>query len=107
MDLAGGRRGFAGVGVTLGMWWTYFTMPSAEVLHIFRSAKAFAWGYGHLPVFMSIAATGAGLHVAADYLKQTAGERPMKEQRARSTSMPSPPFWRWCCRRRSTSSGCS
>ena len=74
MDLAGGRRGFAGVGVTLGMWWTYFTMPSAEVLHIFRSAKAFAWGYGHLPVFMSIAATGAGLHVAADYLQQTAGE---------------------------------
>lgn len=66
--------GFAGMGLTFGMWWTYFTMPSAEVLHIFRSAKAFAWGYGHLPVFMSIAATGAGLHIAADCLQQTAGE---------------------------------
>jgi len=38
--------GFAGMGVTFGMWWTYFTMPSAEVLHIFRSAKAFAWATG-------------------------------------------------------------
>ena len=27
--------------------------------------RGFAWGYWHLPLFMSIAATGAGLHVAA------------------------------------------
>ncbi len=54
----------AGTGLTFGMWWVYFTMPSGKVLHRFRE-RGFAWGYWHLPLFMSIAATGAGLHVAA------------------------------------------
>ena len=54
----------AGVGLTFGMWWVYFTVPSGKVLHRYRR-RAFFWGYVHIPVFMSIAATGAGLHVAA------------------------------------------
>ena len=54
----------AGTGLTFGMWWVYFTMPSGKVLHRYRE-RGFAWGYWHLPLFMSIAATGAGLHVAA------------------------------------------
>jgi low temperature requirement protein LtrA len=57
----------AGTGLTFGMWWMYFMVPSAEVLHVHRE-RAFPWGYGHILIFGSIAATGAGLHVAADYI---------------------------------------
>jgi len=54
----------AGVGLTFGLWWTYFLLPAGVILHQYRD-KAFIWGYGHLLVFASIAATGAGLHVIA------------------------------------------
>jgi low temperature requirement protein LtrA len=57
----------AGTGLTFGLWWMYFTVPSAEVLRVHRE-RAFPWGYGHMLIFGSIAATGAGLHVAADYI---------------------------------------
>lgn len=55
--------GLAGVGLTFGMWWTYFVIPYGDLLH--HRARSFGWGYGHLPLFASIVATGAGLHVAA------------------------------------------
>ena len=54
----------AGVGLTFGMWWTYFVVSFAEVLDIHRR-RAFVWGYGHIVIFAAIAAMGAGLHVAA------------------------------------------
>lgn len=54
----------AGVGLTFGLWWTYFLLPAGAILHRYRD-KAFVWGYGHLLVFASITATGAGLHVIA------------------------------------------
>ena len=57
----------AGTGLTFGMWWMYFTIPSAQVLRLHRE-RAFPWGYGHILIFGSIAATGAGLQVAATYL---------------------------------------
>jgi low temperature requirement protein LtrA len=57
----------AGTGLTFGLWWIYFTVPSADVLHAHRE-RAFPWGYGHILIFGSIAATGAGLHVAAYYI---------------------------------------
>jgi low temperature requirement protein LtrA len=57
----------AGTGLTFGLWWTYFTVPAADVLHVHRE-RGFPWGYGHLFIFGSIAATGAGLHVAATYI---------------------------------------
>ncbi len=57
--------GVAGVGLTFGIWWTYFTLPAAEVLHHYRDARVFVWGYGSMVVFAAIAAVGAGLHVAA------------------------------------------
>jgi len=56
--------GLAGVGLTFGMWWMYFVIPYGDLLHRFRE-RSFGWGYGHLPLFASLAATGAGLHVAA------------------------------------------
>lgn len=57
----------AGVALTFGMWWTYFVIPWADILHHHRE-RSFFWGYGHMLIFSSIAATGAGLHVAQYYL---------------------------------------
>jgi low temperature requirement protein LtrA len=61
----------AGTGLTFGMWWMYFTIPSAQVLRTHRE-RAFPWGYGHILIFGSIAATGTGLQVAAAYLNDEA-----------------------------------
>lgn len=58
----------AGVVLTFGMWWTYFVMPWAEILHHHRE-RSFFWGYGHILIFASLAATGAGFHVAQYYLE--------------------------------------
>jgi len=58
----------AGIGLTFGIWWMYFAIPFGEVLHAKR-ARAFSFGYGHLPIFAGIAATGGGLRVAAEYLE--------------------------------------
>jgi low temperature requirement protein LtrA len=60
--------GVAGTGLTFGMWWTYFLIPSAGILQAHRE-RVFAWGYGHILIFTAIAATGAGLHVAASYIE--------------------------------------
>ncbi|CAN5229401.1 low temperature requirement protein A [soil metagenome] len=54
----------AGVGLTFGLWWSYFIIPSGAVLAK-RRARSHVWGYSHILVYASIAATGAGLHVAA------------------------------------------
>ncbi|MET1051968.1 MAG: low temperature requirement protein A [Mycetocola sp.] len=54
----------AGTGLTFGLWWNYFVLPSGRVLARYRE-RSWAWGYGHMVIFASIAATGAGLHVAA------------------------------------------
>jgi low temperature requirement protein LtrA len=63
--------GLAGVGLAFGMWWMYFVIPSGELLHRFRN-RSFGWGYGHLFLFSSLAATGAGLHVSALFLEHEA-----------------------------------
>ena len=56
--------GIAGVTLTFGMWWIYFVMPCGDILAR-RRARSFGWGYGHIPLFGSVVAAGAGLHVAA------------------------------------------
>lgn len=53
----------AGTGLTFGMWWVYFALPSGPLLHRHRG-RAYAWAYLHIPLFMAVAATGAGLQVA-------------------------------------------
>lgn len=55
---------FAGVGLAFGLWWNYFITPSAPILTRHRNRAVF-WCYGHLVSYAAIAATGAGLHVAA------------------------------------------
>jgi low temperature requirement protein LtrA len=54
----------AGVGLAFGCWWMYFAVPWADPLVRHRE-RAFPFGYGHLVIFASLAATGAGVRVAA------------------------------------------
>ena len=61
----------AGIGLTFGMWWMYFAVPWGDVLRRHRNRSA-AWGLGHFLLFGSVAATGAGLHVAAYFLEGSA-----------------------------------
>lgn len=58
----------AGIGVTFALWWVYFGVPFAELLHLHRG-RSFGFGYLHIPLFAAIAAVGAGLHVAGYYLE--------------------------------------
>ncbi|WP_099023355.1 low temperature requirement protein A [Mycolicibacterium palauense] len=58
----------AGTALTFGMWWVYFVVPAAQVLHT-RRDLAFGYGYGHIVIFGAVVATGAGLHVAAYYIE--------------------------------------
>lgn len=50
------------------MWWVYFIVPQAELLHA-RRDLSFRFGYLHIVLYGSIVATGAGLHAAAYYVE--------------------------------------
>ncbi|RAX45021.1 low temperature requirement protein A [Arthrobacter sp. AQ5-06] len=63
--------GFGGTALAFGMWWIYFILPTGLALHLQRH-RAFFFGYGHMPIFAAIAATGAGLHVVAYYIDHEA-----------------------------------
>ncbi|AJE82180.1 hypothetical protein SLNWT_1804 [Streptomyces albus] len=58
----------AGVGLTFGMWWVYFSTPFGDIL-VHRRARGYLFGYGHIPLFIGVAGAGAGLHVAGLYLE--------------------------------------
>jgi len=60
----------AGVGLTFGLWWNYFITPSAQILAHHRR-RSLIWGYSHIVTYAAIAATGAGLHVAAYVIEGT------------------------------------
>jgi hypothetical protein len=66
----------AGTGLTFGMWWIYWMLPSARVLAAHRD-RSFVWGYSQLLIVASIVATGAGLHVAALYIDHKAHIGPL------------------------------
>ncbi len=54
----------AGTGLAFGVWWSYFVVPTGEIIGRHRH-RAWVWGYGGIVVFAAVAAMGAGLHVAA------------------------------------------
>jgi low temperature requirement protein LtrA len=58
----------AGIGLTFGMWWSYFVVPQAELLRA-HPERSFWFGYLPIPMFGAIVATGAGLHAAAFYIE--------------------------------------
>jgi low temperature requirement protein LtrA len=66
--LDAGLTGIAGMGLTFGMWWVYFLVPSGEILQRHRD-RAPVWGYVQMLVVTSIVAAGAGLRVAADFIE--------------------------------------
>ena len=59
----------AGTALPFGMWWIYFIVPSAQILHVHRE-RSFGWGYGHIPLIAAVVGMGAGLHIAAYYLEE-------------------------------------
>jgi low temperature requirement protein LtrA len=59
-----------GLLIVFSMWWLYFDFPTDGMLEGRR--HAFAWGYGHLFVFASAAAVGAGLAVETDFARHHA-----------------------------------
>jgi low temperature requirement protein LtrA len=71
VDLASIAAG--GLLIVFSMWWIYFELPFGQVVSAARArvldsqSAAFVWGYGHLVVFASAAAVGAGLAAAVDY----------------------------------------
>ncbi|GAA4387632.1 low temperature requirement protein A [Tsukamurella soli] len=56
--------GVAALAINLAMWWVYFGVPVGRALHA-APRRGFGWGYGHIVIFLAVAAFGAGLHVAA------------------------------------------
>lgn len=58
----------AGVSLAVGLWWCYFTVPYGEALRA-SDARSMVFGFGHMLLYASIAATGAGLHAAAYLLE--------------------------------------
>jgi hypothetical protein len=50
------------------MWWTYFVVPQADLLHAHRE-RSFWFGYLPIVTLGAIVATGAGLHAAAYYIE--------------------------------------
>jgi len=68
--------GVAGLGLTFGMWWIYYILPSAAVLHAHRE-RSFVWGYTQIAILTAIVATGAGLHVAALFIERHAHIGPL------------------------------
>jgi hypothetical protein len=66
----------AGMGLTFGIWWVYYMLPSGRVLHAHRK-RSFVWGYGQMVTIAAIVATGAGLHVAAYFIQDKAHIGPL------------------------------
>jgi low temperature requirement protein LtrA len=58
----------AGMGLTFGIWWVYYLLPSAQVLHEHRN-RALIWGSLQTVIVVSIVAAGAGLQVAAYFIQ--------------------------------------
>jgi len=56
----------SGLVIVFSMWWLYFSESEHHALN--RSTTGFIWGYGHLVVFASTAAVGAGLALNVDVL---------------------------------------
>jgi low temperature requirement protein LtrA len=68
--------GLAGTGLTFGLWWVYYILPSAPALHA-HPERSFTWAYTQLLMITAIVATGAGLHVAATFIEHKAHIGPL------------------------------
>ena len=66
-----------GLLVVFALWWLYFSRDHASIVENPRAVWLF--GYGHLPIFASVAAVGAALAAAVDVVQgvSDAGVRPV------------------------------
>lgn len=62
----------ATVGLIAALWWTYFLVPFAQMLHQ-RRERVMLWGYGHAFVFAALTALAGVLEVVAEVLKAPTG----------------------------------
>jgi low temperature requirement protein LtrA len=60
--------GIAGVGLTFGMWWVYYLVPSGDILERHRD-RIRVWSYLQILIVTCIVATGGGLRVAAYFIE--------------------------------------
>jgi low temperature requirement protein LtrA len=64
--------GVSGLVLAFAAWWIYFDHPG----HLSPTPDlAFRWGYAHVAIFASLAAMGAGLHLASEASSGHADER--------------------------------
>ena len=52
----------AGIVMSFALWWLYLLVPHAQILQL-RRDRALPWGYGHIVLYLAVAAIGAGMHV--------------------------------------------
>jgi len=82
----------AGTGLTFGMWWVYYMLPSAQILHAHRE-RSFVWGYSQMVIVTAIVATGAGCMsapISSRTSRISVRWRRCSPLRSRSAS-----FWDW------------
>ena len=65
--VAAGVFGFV---IAACIWWLYFDYVGSSGLRISPRASFF-WGYGHLPIYAGIAATGVGIQLAIEGVAET------------------------------------
>ena len=58
--------GAAGFGIAICYWWIYFEFVTASALTRDDLVRAFIWGYGHLAIYVGIAATAVGVEFAVE-----------------------------------------
>jgi low temperature requirement protein LtrA len=54
-----------GLLIIFSAWWIYFAVPAHE--RLLSNRQALPWGYGHVLIFGSAAAIGAGMEVAVEH----------------------------------------
>ncbi|MER5767547.1 low temperature requirement protein A [Streptomyces sp. NPDC001985] len=54
-----------GLLIIFSAWWIYFAVPAHE--RLISNRQALPWGYGHVLIFGSAAAIGAGIEVAVEH----------------------------------------
>ncbi|GAA2221369.1 low temperature requirement protein A [Streptomyces amakusaensis] len=54
-----------GLLIVFSAWWIYFAVPAHE--RLISNRQALPWGYGHVLIFGSAAAIGAGMEVAVEH----------------------------------------
>jgi low temperature requirement protein LtrA len=63
--------GIFGFVIAACIWWLYFDYVGSSGLQISPRAS-FYWGYGHLPIYAGIAASGVGIQLAIEGAAETA-----------------------------------